>query len=299
VNSSFVILVTGSSGFIGANLCQHLHALGVAVIGLDRLPAKINHPLYHHIQHDLLGLNAEELLNYTGRVDAIIHLAARTDLDGSHLLDYNTNIEGVRLISDSYYGLSKVLGEVCFSSIFSDRPDIRWIIFRPTTVWGPGMSHHYQKFFRLLVSRKYFHIGRNMCLKSYSYIDNASSQICDLLFNSARYVSGSTHYVCDENPIEISQWINDLSIRLGCARPLVMPKAMMFILAFLNDTLSSFLRLKKPLIPLTRRRYFNITSSYLYKSPLLWSSPEIDYVPYSTAIKETASWFLSLAANDT
>ena len=143
-------LVTGSSGFIGTSLVNRLLNYGHIVYGLDIKCSKLSSPRYFHIHSDLLETSSTELFEITGNVDYVIHLAARTDLDGSRLLDYNVNLLGVRVICDyakihdsvsllfastqlvnrlgdvsrspldyspdSCYGLSKVLGEiiVCF-----------------------------------------------------------------------------------------------------------------------------------------------------------------------------------------
>jgi nucleoside-diphosphate-sugar epimerase len=321
-------LVTGASGFIGTSLVKHLFSLDCIVYGIDIQPPNNQSPKYIHLQRDLLNLNASELFLITGQVDYIIHLAARTDLNGSRLSDYDVNLSGLIMMCeyarmntsvsflfastqlvnrlgdtpannldyspDSFYGLSKVLGETIMSSFFNSSNNVRWIIFRPTTVWGPGMSLHYRSFLSLLCKRRYFHIGLRPCFKSFSYIDNASSQIIDLAIDIDRYKSSSVHYLCDEEPINIVSWANDLAVSMNAKTPPSIPRFMALFIATLNELLSSLLRLSSPLIPLTRRRVRNIITPYLYSSRELWNSEHIVVVPYREAIKNTADWFLSL-----
>jgi nucleoside-diphosphate-sugar epimerase len=326
--TSAKFLVTGASGFIGTSLVRHLVSLGCNVYGVDTRPSSNQSSNYIHIQRDILGINASDLFSITGEVNFVIHLAARTDLNGSNLLAYDVNLSGLILMCeyakmnpsvsflfastqlvnglgdtpssyldyspDSFYGLSKVLGETIVSSFFNTSANVRWIIFRPTTVWGPGMSLHYRNFLSLLCKRRYFHIGLKACLKSFSYIENASSQIIDLAVNVDRYKSSSIHYLCDEEPVNIVSWANDLAVSMNAKRPLFVPRFVAFFLATLNDLFSSLLRLSSPLIPLTRRRFRNIITPYLYNSRELWSSENVVVVPYRQAIKHTADWFLSL-----
>jgi nucleoside-diphosphate-sugar epimerase len=72
-----VIVVTGASGFIGANLVRHLVATGADVVGIDRRPD----PPTHHARHvvaDLVDLAASvDARRLLGAADVIVHLAAR------------------------------------------------------------------------------------------------------------------------------------------------------------------------------------------------------------------------------
>ena len=51
------ILVTGSSGDIGKQLCKELlKDIGINVIGIDKEESALNDERYHHIQLDLNNL---------------------------------------------------------------------------------------------------------------------------------------------------------------------------------------------------------------------------------------------------
>ena len=89
------ILVTGSSGFIGQALVRRLRTEGCAVVGLDKVPAGAT-----DIVCDLLDADRLKEAVQNAAPDALVHLAARIDLDEkTNLAGYAANIEGVRIWS--------------------------------------------------------------------------------------------------------------------------------------------------------------------------------------------------------
>ena len=89
------IIVTGGSGFIGTNLIQHCSDLGHEVLNIDiRHPKNPAAPGFF-VQADILDppLLIETVRDFDPQY--IVHLAARTDLDGTSDRDYPANIEGV------------------------------------------------------------------------------------------------------------------------------------------------------------------------------------------------------------
>ena len=147
--------------------------------------------------------------------DALVHLAARIDLDEkANLAGYTANIEGVQNLiaavrltpsikraiwtssqlvcrvgyvprndtdytADTLYGRSKVRTEQIVRQ--EDGAEREWCLVRPTTVWGPGMSAHYQRFLRMIQQGYYFHVGNSPLWKSYSYVENIAFQYWRLL----------------------------------------------------------------------------------------------------------------------
>ena len=75
------ILVTGSSGFIGTNLCQISRAFGHEVAGVDIQPPKDDESINEFHQKDICDIDWQEL--DLSRFDAIIHLAAKVSVPES------------------------------------------------------------------------------------------------------------------------------------------------------------------------------------------------------------------------
>ena len=173
--------------------------------------------------------------------DAIVHLAARTDFDGKNLSGYAANIEGVSNLveairatpsvtrciwtstqlvcrvgyvpasstdyqPDTVYGQSKVRTEEIVRA--SDGAGREWCLVRPTTVWGPGVNLHYQRFLKLVKLGLYFHVDSGPLYKSYGYIGNITHQYVRLLHAPAAIIQGRTLYLADYLPIDLVSWCN-------------------------------------------------------------------------------------------
>ena len=181
-----------------------------------------------------------------------VHLAARIDLDEkTNLAGYAANIEGVQNLvaavrltpsikraiwtssqlvcrvgyvprddtdytADTLYGQSKIRTEQIVRE--SDGAGREWCLVRPTTVWGPGMSAHYQRFLRMIQRGYYFHVGNSPLWKSYSYIENIAFQYVRLLEAPAELIQRKTFYLADYEPIDLLAW-SDAFQRAFQSRP--------------------------------------------------------------------------------
>lgn len=254
--------------------------------------------------------------------DAILHLAARTDLDGKTLQAYATNIGGVenligaikestsvkrcvftssqlvcpvdyKPINDLDYNPTTLYGE---SKVFTERivrnnngGDTTWCIARPTTIWGPGMSAHYQRLFRLIKKRRYFHVGRRKLYKSYGYVGNTVYQYLRFLEAPAEDINRKVFYVADYEPLSLREWVNYFADGMGAKRPMTIPNNIAKLFGIIGDliNLSGFaafpynsFRLKNVLT----EYHFDLSDTEMICGPL----------PYEVndGIKETLSWLL-------
>ena len=217
-------VITGGFGVIGLALCKGLAAAGVNLAVISRRAAES--PLAEEISKEFkvkcIGINAgvTDKAALSGVVlgfepDYIVHLAARTDLDGKSVDDYQANTTGVEnvlqvssqlkglkkiLITSSmlvchtgympkdqydyapttFYGESKVVTE---QLTWKNKPTCDWAILRPTSMWGPWFDVPYRNFFDIVGAGRYVHIGHRSCTKTYGYIENAVYQIDSILMN--------------------------------------------------------------------------------------------------------------------
>ena len=90
------VLITGSSGLIGRWVVDRMKKEGYQAIGMDKVPPPVPTSMDEHIICDILDRQA--LISEVRRVspDALIHLAARIDLNETRNLNgYVANIDGV------------------------------------------------------------------------------------------------------------------------------------------------------------------------------------------------------------
>ena len=105
-----IILVSGGSGMVGRPLLAQLLSQGHKLIALCRHPKQSDTPSLRWLAGDVsqpyLGLSKEVWQQLGQEINAIFHLAARTDFKGKSLNEYSkVNIEGVRHIKElALYG---------------------------------------------------------------------------------------------------------------------------------------------------------------------------------------------------
>ena len=262
------VLVTGSSGFIGQALVRRLRAAGFEVAGLDKGAGATTDYVCDILDAGRLNQAVQEF-----SPDALVHLAARIDLDEkTNLAGYTANIEGVQNViaavrltpsirraiwtssqlvcrvgyvprndtdytADTLYGQSKVRTEQLVRE--QDGAGREWCLARPTTVWGPGMSAHYQRFLRMIERGHYFHVGNSPLWKSYSYIENIAFQYLRLLEAPADLVHRKTFYLADYEPIDLLAW-SDAFQRAFQSRPIPhMPLGIARMLARCGDAVNA------------------------------------------------------------
>lgn len=238
------VLITGGSGFIGTHIISALlkdKSISVLNIDINKPKIKVHEDVW--LKVDLC--NKTMLVNAVKEFqpNKIIHLAARTDLRGKDLQEYAVNIDGIRNLLDALsqtpslqqaifassmyvchpgytpqnfedyaphtlYGESKVLTEKIIKE--TNPSSYTWSIIRPTSIWGPYFSEPYDKFFKLILSHSYFHLGKRACKKTYGYIDNTVYQILSILNSTPQKVNHNVYYLGDYSPYDITEWANEI-----------------------------------------------------------------------------------------
>ncbi|WP_321424514.1 NAD(P)-dependent oxidoreductase [uncultured Bacteroides sp.] len=313
------ILITGASGFIGTNILEYFLS-NAEVLNID-----INEPRNkEHIKYwkkiDIKYFKNFEIAVKEFNPEYIVHLAARTDLDGSDLNDYSSNTDGVKnlmvivkelpnlkkiIITSSMlvchggyypkdqfdyapttmYGESKVETE---KIVWANKPLCDWAILRPTSIWGPWFDVPYKNFFDLVMSKKYFHIGNKGCTKTYGYVGNAVYQIEKILFSETKDENNKVFFIGDNPATNIEEWGNEIASELG-SKIFKMPYLLVKIAALFGD----FLKLFGMHFPITSFRLHNMTTDNkidLTKTFEIAPNPPFTRVQ---GVKKTIEWLKS------
>lgn len=314
------VLVTGSSGFIGQALMRRLQAAGFEAAGLDKTPSATTRYVCDILDGERLSREVQDF-----SPEAIVHLAARIDLDEkTSLSGYTANIEGVdnlvaavrltpsvkrtiwtssQLVcrvgyvphndtdyqADTLYGRSKVRTEQIVRA--ADGAGREWCLARPTTVWGPGMSAHYQRFLGMIQRGYYFHVGRSPLWKSYSYIENIAFQYQRLLEAPGDAIHRKTFYLADYEPIDLLAW-SDAFQRAFESRPIPhLPLSLARVLARCGDAVNAA-GLRK--FPFNSFRLNNVLTQYQFD--LKSTEAVCGSLPYNMeqGVAETAAWLAAI-----
>ena len=238
------ILITGGSGFIGTNLIEYLLKNGqYRILNIDILKPKISSHKKYWIKVDLRDFDNIEATVKFFAPDYVIHLGAKTDLNGKSLHEYDANIGGVKNILEAIDKVGTVKRAIFASSMYvcepgympkdfddyaphtlygeskveteriikEHNPKYTWSIMRPTSIWGPWFGEPYNKFFHIVLSHMYFHMGKKACKKTYGYIDNAIYQIMSILKAEPEMVNKKVFYIGDYEPYPITDWANEIA----------------------------------------------------------------------------------------
>ena len=237
------VLITGSSGFIGKEVCNYFLSQNFKVYGLDKIKCK-NFNNFFFYKCDIMNKNRLLKIFKEINPDLIIHLAAKADLKSNDLNYYKENylgtkniIETANLVSsikriiftstllvnkigtninnkftfynpNTKYGESKVLME---KVIRRSTCNFQWCIIRPTTIWGDNIQNHFKTLLNLIEKKLYFHIGYKKIYKSYGYVKNSAFQIFKLANTKNYLFNGKIYYICDYETVELREWINKIS----------------------------------------------------------------------------------------
>ena len=271
------IIITGASGFIGTNLLQYFIEKKYEVLNIDKAVPQNKEHLSHWVNIDIIEYDKLENAVLPFSPEYIIHLAARTDLDGKDMEDYSANTIGVAnilqvaglcpnlkkiIIASSMlvchagyypknqfdytpktlYGESKVITE---KEVWKNPPACDWAIIRPTSIWGEWFRIPYRSFFDMVIAGRYFHIGHHSCTKTYGYIGNAIYQIESILFADTLDINNKIFYIGDSPAINIEDWANEIAGEIH-TRIIRIPFFLILLAAFSGDILN-FVGIKFPI----------------------------------------------------
>lgn len=315
------VLVTGGSGFIGTNLIESLLELGHDVFSVDIVAPRLASHEKLWSQVDICDRPALVSAFESYRPEYVVHLAARVDLDEKEdIRGYAANMDGVKNLLEAIracgtvrrclyastqlvtilghvpkdeadyapatlYGKSKVLTEKIVKD--NDGAGAEWCIIRPTTVWGPWCSPHYQGFLYMVKRGYYFHVGPKNLFKSYGYVGNFCHQIIVMLNASRELVHGRTFYLADYEPLSLMKWAEAFGREFGRSRIWRCPVPLARVLAKTGDII---VRAGYRNFPFTSFRLKNILTEYVFDlSDVRSVVPELPY-SMEDGVRQTAAW---------
>lgn len=316
------ILVTGGSGFIGTNLMSALIARGGAeVVNLDIEPPRDPAHASYWVRGDLQ--QRAEVAGAVGDLQPthVYHLGARTDLHGTTVEDYAANTIGVRNMIEvlnglerpadvvyassrlvcrigyqpasdtdyappNPYGESKVQGE----RLVRELARHRFVIVRPTSIWGPWFGVPYRDFFDSVRAGLFLSIRGVQIRKSFGYVGNTVHQL-QRLMASIDQVHGRTLYLGDYPPIEVNAFAAAIRTEFGKGPSRTVPISALRAAAKVGD-LGKRLGWKEP--RLTSFRLDNLLTPMVYDLSTL--EQVVGRLPYSEAegIRATVDWMTTV-----
>ncbi|HSA87225.1 MAG TPA: NAD(P)-dependent oxidoreductase [Nitrospira sp.] len=265
------VFITGGSGFIGTNLVEHYARLGDRVVNVDIAAPRNEAHSHYWTQLDIRDIKSLQAIAEDFSPNIILHMAARTDLDGLSLADYSANTDGLKAVIEvagsckqlqraiftssmlvcalgylpkddtdycptTRYGESKVLGEQYVRELGGER--FPWTIVRPTSLWGPWFSVPYKTFFEAVATRTYLHPRGREIHRSYGFVLNAVHQLSRIASCQDRHaVDRRVLYLADYQPIEISHWARTISRQYGLPPPRKVPVGILKLFARAGDVL--------------------------------------------------------------
>lgn len=315
------VLVTGSSGLIGHWMGKRLDAEALGWAGVDLQPKLAEQGSIKHYQMDLMEAQALAEVFDEFKPTHLIHLAARCDLNGTAIEDYEVNRRGVEQLCElvdatssmeraiytssqlvcevgyvpqsdtdycphTVYGESKVATEEVVRRL--DGGGVEWCLARPTTVWGPHMSEHYQSLLRHIKKGSYFHSGSGALYKSYSYAENIAHQYFQLLIAPKGQMHQQVFYMADYEPLSLRDYANRLADEMNVSRAWTMPLTFAKVLAIGGDILNKL----GISFPYNSFRLKNIRTEYIFDMTKTESVCGSLPKSFEEGVRETAKWYL-------
>jgi nucleoside-diphosphate-sugar epimerase len=251
---------------------------------------------------------------------SVLHLGARTDLEGETLEDYAANTTGTANVLDALkelptpprvivastrmvlpigyqprsdddfdppnaYGMSKVETERITRA--SGYPGT-WAIVRPTSIWGPWFKAPYRDFFLAVAKGRYRHPGKARIRKSFGYVENTVAQLLALLEAPDDVIQGRVFYLADYDPIDVLEWAHEIrSATGGRSAVKTVPLGALRGAARTGDVLK---RLGWVNVPLTSFRLGNLLTEMIYDMTPMQRVLPVLPVSASAGVLRTVAW---------
>jgi dihydroflavonol-4-reductase len=261
------ILITGSSGYLGRNLYNHL-SKKYNVIGL-------RHKNEAKQQKSIAGdiMDRSSLRKAMNNIDCVIHCAALVGGNWSRN-DYEVNSKGTENVVEVAIGTSvlKVIHlstlavvdefidhfnddeKICYAKkyrnhytqskiqaekyILESKDKIDVVILRPGWIWGPG-ERSIEELFEMIKHKRFIFIGNGKNLTYFTYIDNIIQAI-ELTIKTNNLGSGEVFNITDGMKITMAEFINAIALELD-VKPITrsVPKSIAYTMAFFSEKINA------------------------------------------------------------
>lgn len=318
------ILITGGSGFIGTNLVEHFLRYDHAVLNLDVHEPRLQSHHQCWKKTDILDAAAVQAAVSAFQPTHVVHLAARTDLNGTSMDDYKVNTLGTKNLATALTavkGLHQVLftssmlvckpgyipahdTDYAFTTVYGQskaemedwlraaKLPYRWNIVRPSSIWGPWFGTPYRDFFDRVLQGKMYKIGgKTSATKTYGFVLNTVYQIERLLSRDA--IQGNVFYLGDKPALNINEWADFVADRAGLKHPATIPYPVLKSAAWFGD----LLKYASIHFPLTSFRLHNMTTDNIVPLENLYAITGPHPYALDEAVDLTLEWIKSYHQN--
>lgn len=239
------IVITGATGSLGSSIMNRLVESGHEVIGLGRNNNKIENLKKSGFNVLKCSLeNTEEMEQYFGAADCIIHSAAFAAPFGSKNKFINTNVEGTRAVMQSAlnmnvnrvivissssvfekanpnddhsdelpskppshpYSLSKYRAE----QILNGFPTGMWIGLRPRAVFGKNDTTVLPRIKKLINSKRYLVIGNGKTMVDVTCMSNFLDAV-ECAIDADKSATGRVYNISNGNPLETGYMMSKIA----------------------------------------------------------------------------------------
>lgn len=280
------IIVTGSTGFLGQNICKRLLNEGHQVVGIGRNKVIGKSLTEIGIQFYPADLRDKKLLKGAFlNSSAIIHCGAFSSPWGKWKEFYSINVLGTKNVLElskqfklnsfvyissssvyfnfadrfniketdniaktppSLYTKSKIMAE---DEVLKFKHHIDTVIIRPRGLFGPGDTAIVPRIIKANAAGKLPIIGKGNNIIDLTYIDNVVEAVI-LALNNASKVSGEVFNISNGAPVKLWPFIKELLNGIGeDYRPKKVPYRIIYLYAFFQEILSKYILInKEPLL---------------------------------------------------
>ncbi|WP_186415251.1 NAD(P)-dependent oxidoreductase [Pannonibacter sp. P2PFMT1] len=312
------ILITGGSGFIGANVARFAVASGNLVLNLDTREPLIgrSYGSWQAIDIRIKDDVSEVVKDFAPT--RIIHLASDTDVSLVRRQDFATTLNGTENVIYAAKSAQQLKSFIHVSTQFVVRPGVvptsehhldpytvygeakaetermvwraeltvPWLILRPTIIWGPHHPSFANNIFKYIRNRSYLHpAASSKIMRTFGYVENSAEQIHELSVLAPKIQDKKVFYIGDEC-LDYDEWTDLFSIGLSGARAKRIPLRLLKALGLAGDFFK-FVGLKAPI---DSGRVFRMSTSSAIDISSTISTVGAPRIGLEAGVAETLRW---------